>query len=153
MHVEARIGTTDDIPELVRLYRLLEAEMADLSDLWIAADGLRAPLETSFSTLLADANTLVLVGTIDDLPFGFLIARTELLGDGTAIGAIRLVFTQEEARAVGVGSAMREQIIDYFEGQGIDRIDAHVLPGHRLAKNFFEAGGFSARHIIMNRKP
>jgi hypothetical protein len=33
---------------------------------------------------------------------------------------------------------------------GIRLFDARVLPGHRLAKNFFEAGGFSARLIIMH---
>jgi hypothetical protein len=25
-----------------------------------------------------------------------------------------------------------------------------VLPGHRLAKNFFEQGGFAARSIVMH---
>jgi hypothetical protein len=34
--------------------------------------------------------------------------------------------------------------------RGLDRFDAHVLPGHRLVKNFFEAGGFAARSIIMH---
>ena len=29
--------------------------------------------------------------------------------------------------------------------------DVRVLPGHRLAKNFFEANGFSARLIVMHR--
>jgi hypothetical protein len=34
--------------------------------------------------------------------------------------------------------------------RGISLFDAYVLPGHRLVKNFFEAGGFSARSIIMH---
>jgi hypothetical protein len=34
--------------------------------------------------------------------------------------------------------------------RGISKFDAHVLPGHRLAKNFFESGGFSARSIVMH---
>jgi hypothetical protein len=40
--------------------------------------------------------------------------------------------------------------MDLLRKRGISRFDAHVLPGHRLAKNFFEAGGFSARSITMH---
>jgi hypothetical protein len=40
--------------------------------------------------------------------------------------------------------------MDLLRERGITKFDAHVLPGHRLAKNFFEAGGFSARSIIMH---
>lgn len=153
MEVTARLAGPDDIAELLRLYALLEGEMADLSYLWTDADGLRAPLDDAFMALIDDPDVVVLIGTIDGLPFGFMIARTEELGDGSLIGAIRFVFTQEEARAVGIGSAMRERVIEHFGRLGIDRLDAHVLPGHRLAKNFFEAGGFSARHIVMHRRP
>jgi hypothetical protein len=45
---------------------------------------------------------------------------------------------------------MREEALSILRGRGITKFDAHVLPGHRLAKNFFEAGGFSARSIIMH---
>lgn len=137
----------------MRLYQLLEAEMEDLSYLWTASDGLRPPMDQTFGALIDDEDVVVLVGVIDALPFGFMIARTEELPDRSLVGAIRFVFTQQEARGVGIGSAMRETVIEHFESLGIDRLDAHVLPGHRLAKNFFEAGGFSARHIIMHRKP
>jgi hypothetical protein len=45
---------------------------------------------------------------------------------------------------------MRDYVMDLLRKRGISRFDAHVLPGHRLAKNFFEAGGFSARSITMH---
>ena len=45
---------------------------------------------------------------------------------------------------------MRDKLMDDFRASGHTLFDAHVLPGHRLAKNFFEAGGFSARSIIMH---
>ena len=66
------------------------------------------------------------------------------------MGSIRLVFVEEEARQVAVGEAMRDMAMDLLRERGITKFDAHVLPGHRLAKNFFEAGGFSARSIIMH---
>jgi hypothetical protein len=45
---------------------------------------------------------------------------------------------------------MRELTLGILRDRGITKFDAHVLPGHRLAKNFFEAGGFAARSITMH---
>ena len=51
---------------------------------------------------------------------------------------------------MAVGEVMRNLALDDLRQLGITKFDAHVLPGHRLAKNFFEAGGFSARSIVMH---
>ncbi len=69
---------------------------------------------------------------------------------GRTIGAIRLIFTDPEAREVGVGEAMMELYLREARAGGIGFFDAHVAPGHRLAKNFFESHGFSARRIVMH---
>jgi hypothetical protein len=37
-----------------------------------------------------------------------------------------------------------------LEADGIEAFDAVVSPGHREAKNFYEAHGFSARRITMH---
>jgi len=154
----ARPATSDDLPELNRLYLLLEAEMTAMKDMWGYADGLADPIEDSLAGLVNDmvksTDSLVVVGELESNPVGFLYAhRQELLpqGTGTSLASIRLVFTEEPARAVGVGSTMRDFAIDHFSAMGIERFDAHVLPGHRMAKNFFESGGFSARSIVMHR--
>ena len=100
-----------------------------------------------------DPDTLVLIGEIDGYPFGFLLARVESMlaqAKGEQIGAIRLIFVDRDAREVAVGEAKREEALSILRERGITKFDAHVLPGHRLAKNFFEAGGFSARSIIMH---
>ena len=153
MIVDARHATTDDIEDLVRLYRGLESEMTDLHPMWPLADGLNEPVADSLRDLLADPDTTVLIGQIDGYPFGFLVARVEGLlaqaGD-VRVGAIRLVYVDEAAREVGVGEIMRDMAVGALRERGIARFDAHVLPGHRLAKNFFESGGFSARAIIMH---
>lgn len=153
MIVDARHATTDDIEDLVRLYRGLESEMTDLHPMWPLADGLNEPVADSLRDLLADPDTTVLIGQIDGYPFGFLVARVEGLlaqaGD-LRVGAIRLVYVDEAAREVGVGEIMRDMAVGALRERGIARFDAHVLPGHRLAKNFFESGGFSARSIIMH---
>lgn len=153
MRVDAREAVSDDVGLLTALYRSLETEMVALHSMWPLADGLDEPVETAFEHLLDDPRVIVLIGTLDGYPFGFLVARVESLlvqAGETEVGAIRLIFVDHEAREVAIGEAMREKAMEMLRKRGISKFDAHVLPGHRLAKNFFEAGGFSARSIIMH---
>lgn len=148
--VTARFARLDDVPQLGRMYAELEAEMDALHAMWKRADALSNPVADAFASLIESDESLVVVGEIDGLPFGFLIATVEELVDGSLIGAIRFIFTELPAREVGVAAAMRDLALAELRSRGLTRFDAHVLPGHRLVKNFFEAGGFSARSIIMH---
>ncbi len=151
--ITVRRAGESDLPELVRLYRLLEGEMVDLHEMWPVADGLPEPIE---ETLRARAvTTLVYLGGIDGVPFGFLTARLIPLhpqGGPEQIGMIDLIFTEPAARGVGIAEAMAERALEDLGGAGARRFDARVLPGHRQAKNFFERTGFSARSITMHRR-
>lgn len=153
MKVTARPATETDLDTLTRLYRALETEMVALHAMWPVADGLDEPVRESFAAALSDPDTVVLIGEIDGYPFGFLLARVERLlaqSDGGRVGAIRLIFVDHDAREVAVGETMRDMALEMLRERGLTRFDAHVLPGHRLVKNFFESGGFSARSIIMH---
>lgn len=153
MNVTARRAVESDLETLVRLYRELEKEMTGLHAMWPVADGLDEPISTSFEDALEQPDTIVLIGEIEGSPFGFLLARVERLlaqADGELVGAIRLIYVAHEAREVAVGEEMRNMALAILRDRGISKFDAHVLPGHRLAKNFFESGGFAARSIIMH---
>jgi ribosomal protein S18 acetylase RimI-like enzyme len=151
--ISSSVAHEEDLPVLVDLYRTLEKEMVNLHPMWPLADGLAEPIESSLVDAITDPDSLVLLGCVSDYPFGFLVGRVESLlpqANGERVGSIRLVFVEEEARQVSVGEAMRDMAMEMFRARGITKFDAHVLPGHRLAKNFFEAGGFSARSIVMH---
>ena len=153
LEIAVRLATAGDLETLIRLYGLLEEEMEGLRGLWREADGLPDPIEDALAEAVADPEVLVYIGSADDVPFGFILGESLPLlpqAGGERIATIKFVFTEEAARAVGVGEAMRDTIMEEFRSSGHKLFDAHVLPGHRLAKNFFEAGGFSARFIIMN---
>ncbi len=153
MKVAARPATSDDLHELIRLYRALASEMIEYHRMWPLADALPEPAEASLEQALQDPEVVVCLGTIDDVPLGFILARSEALPVGEErIGTIRYVFTEPEARGVGVGEAMRDAIMEELRRTGHRLFDALVLPGHRLAKNFFEAGGFAARSITMHHR-
>lgn len=153
MLVDARPATEDDLAQLTRLYGELESEMVDLSPLWKDASGLPGDPADALGAAIADPDTFVAVGRIDEEVVGFGLVRAEPLpaSDGT-MAAIRYIFTERPAREVGVSAAVLELLVGAMEDRGIDLFDAHVLPGHRLAKNFFESAGFKARHIVMHRK-
>lgn len=153
MQIEARPASSNDVPDLVRLYRLLEVEQAALRSLWPVADGLAEPIEDSFGSLLDDGDSTVVMGLIDDVSLGFLWMRVESLlpqANGARVGVARLIFVEPEARGVSVGEQMITMVMDDFRGRGIRLFDSHVSPGHRLAKNFFESNGYSARRIVMH---
>jgi ribosomal protein S18 acetylase RimI-like enzyme len=153
MRVEARQAGPEDLETLESLYRSLQREMTGLHTMWPLADGLDEPVIDSLRTAVDDPDTIVLIGEVDGFPFGFLMARVERLlaqADGEEVGAIRLIYVDQEAREVAVGEEMREVALRMLRERGITKFDAHVLPGHRLAKNFFESGGFSARSIVMH---
>ncbi len=153
MEVAARSATGADLAELQALYRGLEAEMVALHPMWPLADGLPEPAADALREALDDQEVVLVVGTVDEIPFGFLLARIEEIlpqADGLQIGSIRLVFVDHPAREVGVGEAMLALALAELRKRGLVRFDAHVLPGHRLVKNFFESGGFAARSITMH---
>ncbi len=153
MLIGARPGTEADLADFARLYRGLEAEMAALRPIWALADGLRAPQEVALRDILRHG--LATAGTIDEVIVGFLTWHIDPLlpqAGGERIGVIDLLFTEPEARGVGVGEAMLTHGLASLRAAGVKRFDVSVLPGHRQAKNFFEAAGFKARSIIMHHE-
>lgn len=152
--VSARPATVDDIEALVAMYRSLESEMSPLSHLWPLADGLAEPVEAAFTDLVEDPATVAVIGEVDGVDLGFCVARIEAMhpqAEGRLLGSIRLIFVDHPAREVGVGEAMLQAVLTELRSRDVKTFDAHVLPGHRLVKNFFEAAGFKARSIVMSR--
>ncbi len=153
MDINARTASNADLSDLTRLYGLLAEEMGALSPLWAKASGLPSAPEAGLAALLADGAAEICVGTIDEVVVGFAVVISESLPAATdRMAAIRYIFTEQPAREVGVGEAMLAYLLQTMEATGHTLFDAHVLPGHRLAKNFFESAGFKARHIVMHRK-
>jgi ribosomal protein S18 acetylase RimI-like enzyme len=142
------------VEALVSLYGGLLDEMTGLKPIWGLTDGLPEPVDAAFTSHLADPRDTVYIGEYDGVPLGLLVWRRDHLlpqADGAPIATIRLIYTDPEARRVGIGEAMIDLLLADAEDQGIDMFDAIVPPGHRHAKNFFESNGFKARRIVMHR--
>lgn len=153
MNVEARPATSADLEELIRMYGLLAEEQRALRYMWPLADGLAFPLEETFARILDDDSAVLVIGSIDGVPFGFGHATVDELlpqAEGLIVGTVRHIFVEEEARGVGIGETMIGHLLEALHDRGVTAFDARVSPGHRNAKNFFEANGFSARLIVMH---
>lgn len=155
MKVTSRRATVDDVETLCAMYRDLEEEQTELKSMWPLFDGLDLPIEGAMRSILEDGRSMLLLGEIDDVPLGFVWARSEPMlsraGD-EMVGVFRLIFTDPEARGVGVGEVMIEAALTALRAARHRRFDALVSPGHRAAKNFFEQNGFAARLIVMHHE-
>lgn len=153
MEITVRPAANGDIFRLVSLYGEMEREQTARKPIWALTDGLDERFDLSLFHAISEEESWVLVGEIDDVIVGFLWATIDPMLDrarGSRIGRIRLIYTEPEARGVGVGHDMLEAALGELRALGIELFDAPVGPGQRAAKNFFEAHGFAARSIIMH---
>jgi len=147
----ARRATPADADRIAALAAGLRAELADHrgADL---LDRSQPPLTAAMvGTALADPDRTVLVGCLDDVVVGYALVGVEELRDGTRLAVVGELGVEPEARAVGVGEALLTEILAWADAAGCVGVDAPALPGHRQAKNFFEAHGFTARVLTMHR--
>ena len=64
------------------------------------------------------------------------------------VAMIRRVFVSPNARELGAGATLIDELRLRAKLQGCTRIDAYALPGDRLTKNLFERAGMKARLLI-----
>jgi ribosomal protein S18 acetylase RimI-like enzyme len=149
-----RPATAEDIPRVVELAELLRAELRPMRGgaLHLARDAWPEPLEDAYNALLTRDDALLLVGTFDDVVVGFGAVVVEQLRSGERLGVITDLFVEVPAREVGVGEMLADALVEHCRAAGCVGVDATALPGHRAAKNFFEAHGFTARALAMHRR-
>lgn len=150
----ARRATAEDAPTIVELYRegLAELRPNRGGDLWSRREARPEPCDVDIAEHLVGAeDRLALLGLIDDAPVGYALARFEALHDGETLLVVSDLYVQPDARGVGVGEALMDQLVAAASDRGAVGIDSFVLPGDRHSKNFFEAHGLKARAILVHR--
>jgi GNAT superfamily N-acetyltransferase len=141
-----------DLPRIVELAQLMRAELSVMRGgaLWAEREAWPEPLDDAYRALLDRDDALVVIGLYAEVPVGFGVVIVESLRSGRALGVITDLFVEEEARSVGVGEAIINDLVAFCADRHCVGIDAAALPGHRAAKNFFEAHGFTARGLVMH---
>jgi len=150
---DARPATRDDLAALEQLAREAIDELRPTrgGELWAQTLGRREPLAESLAADVADPSRLVVVGRVDATVVGYGVVHLDGLPYGRLIGVISDLYTHPEARGIGVGEAMMDQLVAWCNEHHCAGIDAVALPGNRATKNFFETFGLTARAIVVHR--
>jgi GNAT superfamily N-acetyltransferase len=149
----ARPAGPDDLPRLVEL---AESGIAELTDskggaMWSRREARAQPVAASLEAALSAEDHLVLAGTVDGAVLGYAVVRLETLRDGERLGVVDDIYVEPEGRAVGVGEAMMDAVLEWCQARDCIGVDSLALPGNRETKNFFESFGLVARAIIVHR--
>ncbi|HEY6532371.1 MAG TPA: GNAT family N-acetyltransferase [Acidimicrobiales bacterium] len=149
----ARPATAEDLPDLERLAGEAVAELTAERGgaMWARTLGRRAPYVDDLAHALADHDTLVLCGTVDGAVVGYAVTHLDDIADGGRLAVIDDLYTEPQARTVGVGEALLAAIVAWATERGAVGLDAVVLPGARETKNFFETFGLRARALVVHR--
>lgn len=149
----ARPATAGDVDDLVAVFAAAATELADArgADIYLLREA-PEPTGDEVAAWVADADTCVLVGTLDDAVVGGGVAVTEALRDGSILGVIRILHVERDAREVGVGEQLLDALVAWCAGRGAAAVDSLALPGERATKNFYEAAGFKARLLTVNHR-
>ncbi|MBS1847322.1 MAG: GNAT family N-acetyltransferase [Actinobacteria bacterium] len=139
----------------------LEALRAEARATVVGARGGRALLSRDHpiddTDALVDAavagrgDAVVIVGLLDDMAVGFMLARRVASSDGAVLELVGAWVTPE-ARGIGVGAVMMTELIAWGRHHGCVELDAEALPGDRDTKNFYELNGLVARQITVSRR-
>ncbi|MBN2205374.1 MAG: GNAT family N-acetyltransferase [Thermoleophilia bacterium] len=149
----ARTATEADVPALTALVAAAAAEKRAQKGgpLWFRRERRQGDPQAELTSALTTPGKEVAAGTFDGTVVGYGIVRSERLTDGSLLGVIDDIYVDPAARAVGIGEALMNHLLDWCRAQGCFGVDSLALPGDRHTKNFFESFGLVARAIIVHR--
>ena len=149
----ARKATTEDLAVLVDLGQRARQEMVEKrgGDTLDRLDPFRLDVAGEMRQALADDQRLVILGCYEGTPVAYGLVRVYVAADQQLQATVEAIFVEPEARSVGVGESMIEELIEWSKGRGAVAIDAIALPGDRMTKNFFESQKMVARAIVVQR--
>lgn len=150
----ARLATADDVAVISKIAAQHRSDIANErgAELLLRTEGLSpSEFESAVEANLLLANAVVLVGTYDDVVFGYSMATVEELADGGFLMVLSDFIVEKEIRKSGIGEAMMNLLLAEAERRGCLGIDSRALPGDRDTKNFFESFGLKARMLTVHR--
>jgi GNAT superfamily N-acetyltransferase len=153
VEVGARSAVIDELDQIVDLAVAARESIVSARGgaVLLATDRRAGDERGQLELAMADDTVRLLVGTLDGVVVGYLLAALVSTPGGPVLAEIEELYVQPEARQVGVGAALLAPVISWATAQGCDGVDALALPGDRATKNFFESHGLVARAIIAHR--
>jgi len=151
MEEAARRATPADHDALLQLALDARSEAIAKRGGLLLIDRELVPAEIVSNCLLSDPDRVAMVGTIDEVVVGYALCHREVLHSGASLAVVDELYVDPEARAVGIGELIMDDLLVWARGAECIGIDARALPGDRQTKNFFETFGLVARQIVVHR--
>ena len=148
----ARPARVDDLDAIGAVASAIAADMADQRGgaLFLRRES-GGDARRRAEAALDHADALVVVGTYDDVVFGYAIVHFETLDDGGLLARLDDLAVADEIRKSGVGEAVMDLVLETARERGCFGIDSRALPGDRHTKNFFESFGLKARMLVVHK--
>ena len=149
----ARRATAADIPTIAAIAARVREEKAPTRGgaMLLAREAGPWPFDERVADLIDADDGIAIVGTYDDVVFGYGLASIEVLTDGRRLGRLDDLVVDADARGSGIGEAMMNLVVDELRSAGCIGVDSRALPGDRETKNFFESFGLKARLLVVHR--
>jgi GNAT superfamily N-acetyltransferase len=153
VEIGSRVATETDLIVVTALCELGMAELRPLRGgaVWSQWEARTSPYHESIRATAEDPTALLLVGTIDEAVVAYAAVVATTLHDRSMVGNLTDLYVMSEARGVGVGEALMEDIAAWCRERGCIGIDSIALPGDRETKNFFESYGLLARALRVHK--
>lgn len=149
---QARAATLDDLSDIETIAASIAADLPDKRGgaLFLRREG-GGEASARARQQIENGQGFAVVGTYDDVVFGYAIVEIETLDDGGLLARIDDLAVTEEIRGSGIGEAMMNLVMDNARALGCFGIDSRALPGDRHTKNFFESFGLKARMLVVHK--
>lgn len=149
----ARLALQADVGAVEAINQRRRDEMTGQrgAEMYLAREASSTPVGPRISSAIDDVDAVAVVGSYDDVVFGYAVANLEPLADGSTVAVLTDFVVDDEARGSGIGEAMMNLMVENAMAAGCRGIDSVALPGDRETKNFFESFGLKARMLTVHR--
>jgi len=141
--VTIRTATSDDLPELDRLWRLFEEEVPPPG--YVDVDAARELGE--IADLVRDE--IALVAETDDGVVGLVLARAKSAHPGSRAGEITDLYVEPAARRDGVARALVHEAATRLAAAGVEYVELDVEAANDDARGVYARWGFREQRLVL----
>lgn len=149
--VEAR---KSDIPSILEIWKELMDFHVPFDSRYTLSDGAEESMGENLARLIVAEDALVIVGGENTKVLGFGIAKIDKYPPvfvKQICGSIADLAVSSGHRRKGIGELMLKEMLDWFQSQGIDRVELRVASMNTVGYSFWRKHGFVDYMHIMYR--
>jgi GNAT superfamily N-acetyltransferase len=151
--MQIRQATPEDVEQLTAMHARLEEHFkAANPDFWPPTPADVAGWTDNYRRWIAEDDAVFLVAQDRVELAGFAVG--EVLeregGTPTVVGSIRLAYVREDRRNQGIGTALVDRLLAFFESRGVQEVTTAYVVGNAEGERFWTGFGFRGVILTVN---